>query len=263
MNPIIKKLKNRNNYFFSAVNSVRQKDLRKKNLEYSWKDINYKIYPSGIPSFNICPYEFIRGLETAPIFSIESYYKMEVGTYLHKMYQTESLKAEDLLWEFPDLSTFLRLHPNHMEINSKLVDNWPEVPVFDPDSGISGRADLVLNFDSPVVFDIKTTSLDLYRWNTNKSKLPGEPHRVQVSIYCYLMNKYKYYSKPIKKAGLGYVNLLIPSGDSGSELEVYFDYDEEMEFKTGLLIEHLGIERKRYIDNIESQCTYPLCKNHS
>lgn len=278
--------------FFPAIRFKRNQELTQKKLNWSWKEVNYKIYPSAIRSWTMCPRRYVHeDVHKPPSFPIESYYKMEVGTYLHKMYQDCAEGIEELLWKPPSFTG--------VPLPAKLTDQmrefgkddetafrkWllykyneirPEVPVFDTFSGVSGRADAVLNMrGEPVVFDIKTTSVEdakfdpktgeweLDCWNKYKKKLPSEEHKIQVSIYCYLMNKFNYYDKPVRKAGLGYVNLLMKAGESAAEFETYFDFDEAQEKKIGLLLEHLGRERRAYIENKETVCEYPLCRAHN
>lgn len=272
--------------FFPAIKFRRSQTLAEKKLTWDWPATGHKIYPSALRSFTMCPHRYIHeDVRKPPNFPIESFYKMEVGTALHKMYQECAETVEELLWEDPDFSNVItesRDLPG--ELTQKHKDIRPEVPVFDMFTGISGRADAVINcFGEPVVFDLKTTSVEDVQkemkldenkrkywtgkylegcWEQYQEKLPSEDHKIQVGIYCYFMNKYKYYSKPIRKAGLGYVNLLMKAGDPRSEFETYFDFTEEMEAKIGLLLEHIGIERMAYLEGRESQCSYPQCRSH-
>lgn len=254
---LIRQIKDRNNKFFSNIRLLRESNLKESRDRYSWSSYNHKLYPSSFRSFYMCPKRFIEeDVHKAPSFTIDQVYKMEIGTALHKMYQSEILHSKTILWNLPNIPENLK---------KKLDDNWPEVPVFDSESGISGRADVVLNVNNEiVVFDIKTTSVDKDRWESYKlDKLPSQAHLVQVSIYIYLMNKYKYYEKKIKKGALGYVNIAMTPGEENSEFEYYFDYTDEIESMVENLISSLKIHRDAYLKNCKVDCTYKYCGVHN
>lgn len=261
---LIRRLKERNNHFFSSIRFSREYNLDQNKKNHSWANMNYKIYPSSLSSLHMCPKRFIEeDVHKAPGFNIDLVYRMEVGTYLHRMYQDEAVKLKSLIWDKPDLSTFYKdtgLSTSSVNLHEKLQNNWPEVPVYHP-CGISGRADLILNIDNePVVFDIKTTTKEKTLWKDYKNTLPLEPHKIQVGIYIYLMNKYKYYTKKITKGSLGYVNLAMIAGEEGSEHEVMFDYTEEMEDSIGKLILELERQKIAYLSSTKVDCQYPLCR---
>lgn len=255
---LIRQIKDRNNKFFSTIRQIRELDLKESRESYSWKSYNYKLYPSSFRSFYMCPKKFIEeDVHKAPSFTIDQAYKMEIGSALHRMYQTEILKNPSILWEPPELKTEL--------LKKKLNDNWPEVPVYDPESGVSGRADLVLNIsDEIVVFDIKTTSVDKSLWESYKTdRLPSSSHIIQVATYIYLMNKYKYYKKKIKRGALGYVNIAMLPGEDNSEHEYYFDYTDKMEEMIEKLLGCFILHRNAYINGQQNlECTYEYCSTH-
>ena len=259
---LIRQIKDRNNKFFSSIRTIREADLKRSRETYTWASYNHKLYPSSFRSFSMCPKRFIEeDVHKPPMFTIDQAYKMEIGTALHRMYQTEVLKHDSILWTKPVFTS----HPNELELIKKIEHNWPEVPVYDPESGISGRADAVLNLENEiVVFDIKTTSVPKDNWDTYKSnRLPGAAHIVQVCTYIYLMNKYSYYHKKIKKGGLGYVNIAMSPGEEGSEFEYYFDYTDEMEENIRLLIEALAKHRSMFLQDKNIDCFYKNCGVHN
>lgn len=267
------------NFFFDAVRFKRNQILTEKKVTWNWAEKDHKLYPSAIKSWTMCPHRYVHvDVHKPPSFTTEALYKMEVGTYLHRMYQECAVDIKALLWEAPDFSRvmFAAGGGNAEEFRQKYLDIFPEVPIYDLETGVSGRADAVLNiYGKPVVFDIKTTSVEdvkfdekLGAWESGRwakyiKALPSTEHQIQVSVYCYFMNKFKYYTQPIRKAGLGYVNLLMKAGEPNAEHEVYFDFTEEMEERIGLLLKHLGHERKAYLEGRESQCEYIPCRAHS
>ena len=256
---LIRQIKDRNNKFFSALRAYREKEILSDRESYSWKKYSYKIYPSSLRSLNMCPKKFIEeDVHRPPSFDVDQVYKMEVGTALHKMYQSEVLLFQNILWEKPSLQDELLI--------KKLELNWPEVPVWDPQSGISGRADLVLNLNNEVViFDLKTTSVDRDKWDQyKKERLPSPSHIAQVAIYIYLINKYNYYSKKVKKGAIGYVNIAMAPGEIGSEYEYYFDYTEDMNTVVEELVHNLIRHRDAYLQNNSClECTYKYCNVHN
>lgn len=270
---------NNEKHFFNAIRFKRQQDLAQRKLDYTWKGNGHKLYPSSIKSLTMCPLRFIQeDVHKPPSFTPQVVYSLEIGKAVHSMFQTEALSIPGLLHQEPDYSQYALVHPGLVaEMKKKRKAIHPEVPVVDPLSGISGRADLILTlWNGPVVFDIKTTSvedlkvsedkseiLDSDRWLEKCKSLPSEEHKLQVGIYCYLINKFQLYPQKVRKAGLGYVNLLLKPGDPAAEYEVYFDFTEELEQKIGTLIEHLGKHRQAYFDGQESTCEYPLCRAHN
>ena len=276
------------NVFFPAIRYKRNQEILEKKLSWNWEATGHKIYPSGIKSWTMCPLQFIQeDVHIAPDFPLDSYYKMEVGTALHKMFQEKADEIERLLWEKPDFSNIpcpdvlnsemLSMKNFNMDkfMRDKYKQIYPEVPMFDGESGVSGRADLILNLKGePVVFDLKTTSVldaqknkegewEVDRWAKACKAFPKLEHRIQVCIYAHLINKFKYYSKPVKRCGLGYLNLLMPAGYEPAEFETYFDFTDELESKTANLLQHIGKHRLSYINKIEEKCTYPLCRVHA
>lgn len=247
-----------NSKFFSAVRISKMRQQHVKTRQYSWEAFGYKVYPSSLTSLTMCPKRFVEeDVHVPPNFSEDAIYRMAAGQYFHKLYQDAALViSSEVLWESPNVVD---------ELKQKLRDNWPEVPMVDVESGISGRADLVLDIDdSPVPFELKTTSVDVDRWKEGYTdKLPPSNHELQCGLYCHLMNKNKYYAKPITKFGFGYVNLLMVPGSPGSEFEVYRDYTQELDDKIGSLISHIARHRTAYMNNKTLlDCEYPNCRLH-
>lgn len=258
--------KDTNKNFFNAVRYKRQQDLVERKMFHSWEKNSHKLYPSSIKSLTMCPHRFIQeDVHKPPSFTPQVVYSLELGKAVHNMLQTEGDKIEGLYWAEPDYSQYALTSYNlMMEMMEKRKLIHPEVPVWDPLSGISGRADMVLDLGGePVVFDIKTTSVEPDKWATKTADLPSEEHKIQVGIYCHLMNKFKLYSKPVRKGGLGYLNMLLKPGDPDAEYEVYFDFDSAFEQRIALLVEHLGIQRQQYLSGHESKCEYPYCRAHN
>ena len=251
-NSILRQLKDEESLvFFSNIRFNRQKRRLKERLEYSWKDRDYKIYPSSL-YIGMCPYKFIQEEVHKYLDLGENIaYRAEVGKYLHLMYQNESVGIEDFLYKTPKVPKTLK---------KKLKDNWPEVPIYDPDLALSGRADLVLNIkNEPVLIDIKTTSQDPYMWDKYS---PPVKYKTQIFIYAYYMNKFKYYDKIIKRVGLAVVNITMPPGSEGSEKEFYYDITDNDMKEIETLLKEVKKEKENFLGNITSFCTYTSCKAH-
>ena len=268
----------RDRFFFNAVRYSRDENNRKKKDNYSWAARDYKFYPSSLRSLRMCPYNHVhQEVHKAPDFPLNSVYSMELGTAVHTMLQKQALSVPGLLYQRPNFCHMPIVHS--MEMEAKMQEAWPEVPVFDPWSWTSGRADLVVNYyGEPVVIDIKTTSHQdvqqekdrktgeyswvFDRWEAKKNSLPSEEHKLQVGIYVTLMNRLKYYDKPITKAGLCYLNLSVKPGDVYAESEHYWEINSDLQAQIEVLLWHLGQERKNYLDKVESSCSYPYCRIH-
>ncbi len=190
--------------------------------------------------------------------SIVSDYLEVIDQYIRTMYKREALQCEELLWERPrDLGE---------EQEAKMAKSWPEIPLFDEESGISLRTDLVINEDGePVILDLKTTSIENDRWYSGyMDRLPDSAHELQVRIYRYLFNKHNYYKKKVRKVGLGYINLLVKHGMERQEHEVYKDMGEDEDLEVKELISHLSLQRSNWIKEGKTlPCTYGKCGKHN
>ncbi len=291
---ITKHLKERHNVFFNAINFSRAVEQRRRKKAHSWKEVNYKIYPSSIKSLTMCPKRYVEeDVHKAPSFALSAIYKMEIGKTVHTLLQDEALRFDpaamvevlnDMAESYAEAlqvytSTMYKVGAKDQvgllygrptvlpELQSKLDKNWPEVPGYDPPSGFSFRSDLVLNKnDYPAVLDIKTTAIEADRWDFYKEDLPQPEHLLQVRFYRYFFNKHKYYDKLIREIGLGYVNLLMPQGSDGSEHETWYDFGETEDQEIKELTECLGAHREVYIksDGKETRdCFYSKCAAHA
>lgn len=263
-------------HFFNAVRFKRQQDLTQRKLDHNWEAKGHKLYPSAIKSLTMCPHRFIQeDVHKPSSFTTQVVYSLELGKSVHEMLQTEGLDIPGLYWK--DVSYAHYPDEFRLKLEEKRQYIYPEVPVMDPLSGISGQADMILDLGgNPVVLDIKTTSIEdiktdeskqviieRNRWASKCAALPSEEHKIQVGIYCHLLNKFKILSKPVRKAGLAYVNMLLKPGDPDAEYEIYFDFTEEFEARIALLVEHLGLERQHYLNGVESECKYQYCRAHN
>lgn len=244
-----------NKIFFPMIRSVRKRSIEIRKENYRWGAPDYKIYPSAIRSWNICPVEFIKSLETAQgnvIDQLDGIYRVRRGSAVHAELQ------EDLLISGKNYADPLGLSP---ELYQKLCDNRPEIPFTDPESGFSGRLDGCISFKGePLPIEIKTTSSDIKTWTKN---LPKPEHKIQGAFYCYFPNKLKYYPVKIKRFLLCYLNLTLdPANQQNGEEEFMEEYDSTLEDKTHLLVTHLTGARQAYINNQEVNCAYPLCRIH-
>lgn len=243
------------NIFFPLVRKSRRQEIEKKKTEYKWGAPDFKLYPSSL-TFTMCPIKHLRALEKfSGIEDIDAIYRVKRGSAVHEELQRD-LVAHDTKALYP-LNVQVSL-----EMAKKLLDGFPEVAFYDPDSGISGRLDGLLSLaGEPIPLEIKTTSVSQDRWPDYTEKmLPSSQHLCQGSIYCYQMNKLGYVKTPVKRFVLAYLNLLYQPGDLKAEKEYIINYDGELEDKTTLLIRHLAIARKAYMaGDKDFECEYPLC----
>ena len=287
-----KQIKEKENVFFGAISFKRAVENRQKKNNYSWETNSYKFYPSSIKSLTMCPKQYVEEeVHKAPNFELPNIYKMEIGKVVHEMYQewATDLDKEFVTQVIEDISSdFIEALDRYIRImykreaenckilwerprlldeatEKKLGSSWPEIPLFDEESGFSLRTDLVLKVDNePVILDLKTTSVDSGQWlDGYTDKLPDQAHLIQVRIYRYLLNKHKYYDKPIKKVGLGYINLLMKHGTENQEYEVYKDFGEELDTEIEDLITHLSIQRNSWMaTKTTKECCYKRCRVH-
>lgn len=244
--------------FFNEIRFHRAKERLESKSSYSWENIDYKIYPSSL-DYTICPHEYIYTTVQTPMDFGQNnemmHYRGKVGTHIHKMFQSEALLIQDFLYKKPNI-------PKNLE--QKLEDNWPEVPVFIEEIGLSGKADLVVNYkDKPLVIDIKTTSQVPFKWNTYKC--PSR-YKLQVKLYAYVMNLHNYYDTKIDKVCLAVVNLLMAPGSDDSEREYCFDLTEKDEEEIKHLLDQLKIQRDMFLagvpkEDAEKKCEYNLCED--
>lgn len=243
--------------FFSAIKQEFSRQLDERKMGYTWESTGYGLWPSThIYSLGQCPRETIQvKVHEAPSFGIDTKYSFAYGSALHHVYQDAARSAAGLLYKAPHMPE---------ELISKANWIFPEVPVRDPASGLSGQADLVLSLDNePVPMELKTTASDPTKWLEDRKKKPNSNHKVQVALYAHIMNREGYYDKKIKKCGTGYINFL--HGRPGyfeNEHEVYFDFTNEMDEKCGELLKQLAFHRDAYMAGEDIPCEYEYCNRH-
>lgn len=286
-----RQIKEQNNHFFSWIRFKRAAKLHNEKKNYKWQP-PYKIYPSSLKSLTMCPKKFIEeDVHKHPGFDVPVIYKLEMGKIIHEMLQNQALDIEEhTLVEVLDdlaedylkaLDTYIRYmykrevstddkllwaRPRKLsdELEQKMAKSWPEVPGFDEESGVSFRTDLIINIDdSPAILDLKTTSIDPDRWVDSLTRLPYDEHELQVRVYRYFLNRQNYYDKPITKVGLGYINMVMVSGEENQEYEVYKDFGTGVDLEVEDLIKHLTIQRKAFLSGSKSECEYTKCREHA
>lgn len=244
--------KQRGNFYFAAIKSEWARASAQQAIEHRWsKNINPS---SGWLTWSGCPYEGIReAAQNREAHEAESIQYMEVGNYLHKMFQDRSLEIEDLLWPKIGFVT--------TKEKEKLDKHWPEVPFFWPEFDVSGRIDSILNFrGEPCVIDIKCPQRPDASWEKYIEKLPEETHLTQSAVGALALEEMGLL-KPTR-VGVVYFNPCItPKGGKGFK-ECYELFTQEMKDKTRLLLTHAKKEKDLFLSNKESSCTYPLCKKH-
>lgn len=287
------KSKSTGSYLWPAVRQDIAKEQEEEKLGFKWKGF---VSPSAQLSFDMCPQKFIQDQQQKKVFDLKIRYRMLLGHAVHDLIQQRvATRIAHLLWERPNITD--------PEILVKLERKWPEVPVFDPELGVSGRIDLVLKvMDSPVIVDIKSTSIvsainltyDEVRkrvietfkeptkekvrafvdwlldvdnwiesWEKESAKYPSPEYKMQVEIYAYLCNRLKLYSKPVRKVGLAYVNFCIPYGEPKGEKEIYWDFPPEQEAKIEDLLLAVNVHRLAALRGEHLECTYSKCKVHA
>jgi hypothetical protein len=185
----------------------------------------------------------------------EAYFEA-VESYVKKMYSIDALNDSNLLYAKPNIRNEISL--------AKLEKSWPEVPIYDPVSGISGRSDLILNVDGkPCVLDLKTTSLTPSRWDEFLQAPTKVNYELQVNFYGVEMNEQEYYDVKIEKVGIGTVNLLMPAGVEDSEHERYWNLTDEIRDDILNLKSNLARHRNAYLDKTIETCIYSKCREHT
>ena len=280
---------------FPQVREEISKNQAKRTREFKWDE---KIHPSSGLTFEMCPHDHIRKMVEAKEFPLSTIYKMEHGTVIHEWIQNKLKWRKDCLWEKPILARELipklesiwpevPIEDNETGFSGKIdcILKYKDEPVLvdikttSVDPKMSQR-DLFTYVDEHLLpaigVSISKKSLseivDKYKalkqastidgWVTYCEKeLPKPTHKGQVCVYAYLVNRLKYYTKPIRKIGIAYLNLT-RFGEISGEKEFYYDFDKELEEKTGLLIHHLALERRAFLDRRDTECSYPLCRQH-
>lgn len=257
-------------YLFNAIRRHRLKQEQDKVANHVWDG---KVHPSSL-SFDLCMEDYFESVSSRTEWFIDNIYKAASGTAKHKEYQDECLLIEGLLWPKPT-----NVSP---EIAAKIEETWPEIPVKYPPAGISGRVDLVLNVrGKPLLVDIKSTSVNPDEWAEKMEKAKGwlqgrfqdiprireaeyyRKYYTQLCSYIHMANLSNYYDQKIERGGLAYVNMLMPAGSKGSEVEIYWDFTPEIEAMCNLLFEHLAIHRNAKLAGKKEECKYPLCEKHN
>lgn len=242
--------------FFPAVRKVRRRGIEIKKDNYVWGAPDYKLYPSGVKSWSACPKAYVEACQSFNgIQDLDAIYRTSRGTAIHREYQEDFLLSE---LNAPDPSL---VDPR---MKQKRLDNPCEVPFHDLETGFSGSADAAMLFrDHIIPVELKTTSLDEYRWND--AVLKGFPERInqwiiQVCIYVYHFRKLNYYFYPIKEARIAVLRISVDPAEILAEYELpvkYADYEDKM----NTLIHHYALARTRYIQGEDVPCDYPLCKH--
>lgn len=240
-------------FFFSSIKREWAKQSLERSLNHKWsKNIN----PSSTwLTWEGCPYEGIReAAKPRKANEAEAIQYMEIGNYLHKMFQERALTIPDLLWDKP---AFLS-----DKENEKLNQHWPEIPFMWEEYSVSGRIDLILNKNSqPCVVDLKIPQrLDGPAWVKYRDNLPEDTHMTQSAVGA-LALKHMGIVAP-KSIGVLYFNPYLPPDKDKNYKECYMDFTPELEAKTLLLIQHAKKELDAFLAEEESSCTYPLCKKH-
>lgn len=242
--------KQKSSYLFPAIRREYLKQIEQRKISHKW---NGNIHPSSL-SFSMCPWKYFQEInEYRGPKEVLDVFRTDAGVWKHKHLQYLLTIIPNLLYDSPNI---------HKDLKNKLKEKWPEIPIWDEEFKLSGYCDAVIRKqNNPVPIEIKSTFSESDQW-TKRFK-DYEPHKTQVCIYAWKMNKDKYYDKEIKELGLIYYNISQPIGSQDAEYEYYFEFNNELKEKTTLLLEHLHKERLNYINSIESSCTYPSCREHS
>lgn len=232
---------------FTELTSIRLKDIEKRKENYYWGAPDYKIYPSQL-IFGICPITYLKTKEQySGISDVLGAFRTRRGSAIHEEIQN-------------DLQHSKYLYPkSKLNLTKKDLEVWPEVPFWDKKSGISGRLDILWDLDGPVPIELKTTSKIEKAWNELK---PDSSHRCQASVYCEELMQMGIVKEPIKQFMLVYVNSMMRPEDPAAYKEFFIEYDEKLQTKTKILIEHLTLARQDYINKKDLVCKYPGCVRH-
>lgn len=243
------------NIFFPIIRKTRRMEIEKKKSSLKWED--FKVYPSSLKSLSQCPKEFIASLaKPTTIKDIDAIYKVTRGSYVHQELQ-DTLLLSGRLYDKPTNIVNKR-------IKDKLEKNWPEVPFYSDVTRHSGSADGVIKHKkgNAVGIEIKTTSIELDRWEEFKAPLPS--HIFQVCDYMYHFKLLNYYDPPVEEFILCYLNLLYPPGKQDAEKEFTVKFEDHAERYLAYIEEEtrqLNIYMES-LDNSESTCQYEFCGNH-
>lgn len=229
------------NIFFPAIKQAWAEDSALKAKNHVWsKHINPS---SHWFTYDGCPYNGIKEI-SAPRKASESHQvqNMEVGNYIHSLFQDWSQKIPDFLWD----------------------DRSVEFSFFHEKYAFSGRADLILKVNNkPVLGEIKIPQREEgFLWDSYRRILPEQTHETQAVSCAVAINELGLLSKPIEQVVLLYFNPGIPSKKVGFQ-ECLINITEERRAKVKTLLEHSKKELDKYLAGEESYCTYPLCKEHA
>jgi hypothetical protein len=237
--------------FFSAIRKARRIEIERKKKEARWQD--YKIYPSSLKSMTQCPKEFIKSLEKAgTIEDLQAVYRVKRGSAVHREFQ-DSLLLSDKLYQKPK-------YIEDERIRAKLEANWPEVPYHSKITNHSGSADGMIKFKNrPAVIELKTTSVDDYKWEALDK--PSDAHIFQVMDYMYHFNEMEYFDIKIEESFLCYLQLRYDPGEQDAEKEFTVYYDEHKEKYLSYIHEETR-QLRAYIDKVELKCNHEFCFRH-
>ena len=246
----------KNSYFFNAIRRVHRKQEAINKAEYDWKGRGHKVYPYKL-SLNMCPWQYFRDAENyAESFEdvLVSSYRKSRGSAIHSEFQDWFLKSSIIV---PKPNIELE-YPK-----SKLNRIWPELPCLYEPAMISGQADGAFFYHGEIcILELKTKNADEKGWE-DSIKRPLLAHLTQSLFYADEMTEQKYWDQPVKWVCIAYLNTRFKPGDPRAEKEFYIEFDDYYKEKVKLLKEHLVLERNYYLNQEESVCTYPGCKDHA
>ncbi len=251
--------------FFPEIRKVRRKEIETRKGTHSWGAPDFKIYPSGL-SFGMCPARYVESLaKWSGIEDMGAIYRVKRGSAVHGELQSDFLLSEKI-YAKPNNITNKR-------ILDKLESNWPEVPFHDTEeTGISGSADSVINWQGPVPVEIKSTSIDPKKWKKHREEnLPSLQHVCQIGIYMWMFNRLNYYPERVTRGILAYLNLMFEPGNLESEHEFVVELDKPVkgyvetlnELVEDLVLNGIVPCRAQLMAGEEVKCTYSKCKTHN
>lgn len=232
------------------------KEMSDDKANFDWRARGCKIYPSTL-TFTMCPYEFMQNIHIySGIEDIKGKERTESGKAVHWMIQRR-MAASPKFYRGPlCLPTDVA-----QELSTKFEDG--ELPLRCLRTGISGKADLPPFKKSNgkwLLVDIKSTSMRPEEWI--KLKTINAKYRTQLSIYATIFNRDHYFPFEVNEIGIWYYNLSKDCADPAKFKEIIEPFGLEQRTMTETLLEHLGEERRKKLEGVESSCTYEFCSKH-